>query len=752
MSNSYILPGSGTFQDATGNVYSIDSTGRALENGSPIAGGSGTGAMEYYNGSIFGQDATSQQWYSWNQATWTPVAPPPAVGSSPAGSGGTPTSSPGPQPTSGAFQVSGGQILGPNGQPFTARGINIYADDNTANVLANGAGTASSIVNTFPGINFVRLEAFNLNTDTASALKPFVQTLTSQGIVVEIEDHNYPTVLSGSNLNTAANWYSNLATAFKGNPYVWFGTQNEPDLSQGPGAVDKEISTIYNAVRSTGNDTITMIDPAGGYTTNGMDPSTFSGMNNAVWDVHFYNWITNYSADLNANVQALANEISGAQSFATDANGTMPVIVGEYGIATGAAPDPGGMQVVQAVEQSGYGSAAFAWTSGDPNLPLLLNDPWGDPSKGLSQYGQTVAQFIAAGANSASGPTAGSASTSGASNTSGSGRGTGTTSPQGNDYITAASGSFQDAVGNTYTIDAAGTAQENGMPIPGGGNTAAMEYANATVYGQDAATSQWYTWDQSTWTSASAPPPVSSTDGAATTSPGSATQGGGSTTNNAATPQTIDYIAAGSGSLQDAAGNTYGIDAAGNAQENGSPIPGGSGTAAIVDDNGTILGLDARSGQWYAWDQTSWTPSAPDSSGATLLVSQGNATITTGAGDDTIRFAGTGNVINAGGGANVLYDSGSSSTIVIPAAGSGSDVMHGNVLQNGDVFDLRSLLSATDWNGNQSTLSQYLSVETSGGSTTLLATDTAHSTAHAVATFDGSGQVALSTILSHAIV
>ena len=204
--------------------------------------------------------------------------------------------------------------------------------------------------------------------------------------------------------------------------------------------------------------------------------------------------------------------------------------------------------------------------------------------------------------------------------------------------------------------------------------------------------------------------------------------------------------------MQDAAGNTYAIDAAGTAQENGSPIPGGSGTAAIVDDNGTMLGQDAKSGQWYAWDQTAWTPSAPDSSGATLLVGQGKATITTGAGNDTIRFAGAGNVIDAGGGNNVLYDSGSSSTIVIPAAGNGSDTIHGNVLQNGDAFDLRTLLAATGWDGQQSTLPQYLSVNTSGGSTTLLASDTAHGTAHAVATFDGSGQVALSTILSHAIV
>jgi flagellin-like hook-associated protein FlgL len=71
-------------------------------------------------------------------------------------------------------------------------------------------------------------------------------------------------------------------------------------------------------------------------------------------------------------------------------------------------------------------------------------------------------------------------------------------------YITPGSGSFTDGAGNTYAIDATGTAQENGAPIQN--NMGAMAYYNGVVYGQDRATSQWYAWDETAWTAAAAPP------------------------------------------------------------------------------------------------------------------------------------------------------------------------------------------------------------------------------------------------------
>jgi Ca-dependent carbohydrate-binding module xylan-binding/Cellulase (glycosyl hydrolase family 5) len=295
-----------------------------------------------------------------------------------------------------SFTVAGGQILDPSGQPFIAKGINIYAD-----VLMNVG--AATITSTLPGLNFLRVNVFDMTADTAATLKPYVDALTSQGVVVELEDHNFPTVLTGNDLNYAVQRYGDWAATFKGNSNVVFGTQNEPDLSQGVGAVTNEISAIYNAVRATGNNTLVLMNEAGGWTTNGFDPSVFSGMTNVAFDAHYYNWISGNSTDLATNQSALANEIAGSQSIKS-ANGTIPVIIGEYGNAAAAPLDPGWVQVVQAVDTSGYGSAAWAWQSyntvqpGSSVIPAdLVNPPWTGGPSSLTPYGQMVAQYLASG-------------------------------------------------------------------------------------------------------------------------------------------------------------------------------------------------------------------------------------------------------------------------------------------------------------------------------------------------------------------
>ena len=70
-----IMPGSGTFKDAAGNTYSLDSWQNAIENGKDIPGGGGTSAMAYFNGTVLGQDAGGTGWYTWNQSNWQPDAP-----------------------------------------------------------------------------------------------------------------------------------------------------------------------------------------------------------------------------------------------------------------------------------------------------------------------------------------------------------------------------------------------------------------------------------------------------------------------------------------------------------------------------------------------------------------------------------------------------------------------------------------------------------------------------------------------------
>ena len=310
---------------------------------------------------------------------------------------------PGTGTPTGQFQTAFGQIYDPNGNLFKAYGVNVYDQDMPA--------AFPVIPGTLPGINFIRLTAFDLNQDSASYLAPYIQQMTSRGIIVEIEDHNYPDVITGSDLANAEQWYASLASAFNGNPYVWFGTQNEPSNGD-PVDVDNEISGIYNAIRGTGNNTILMMDPQGGFNTSGQDPSVFANMTNVVWDFHYYNWISNNSSDLGANEAALAGEIAPGQAF-TSANGQIPIIIGEYGEASSVndastQPDPGGMEVLQAVQNAVTtgqvsGASYWEWTQSGFAVDAVVINAGGGPLN--APYGTEVAQFIASGQGAGAGCT-----------------------------------------------------------------------------------------------------------------------------------------------------------------------------------------------------------------------------------------------------------------------------------------------------------------------------------------------------------
>ena len=73
-----ITPGSGSFTDDAGNVYTISAAGNvAAVNGSPISLGGGTAKLEYYNGIVYGQDATTGAWYTLDaDGSWARSAAP----------------------------------------------------------------------------------------------------------------------------------------------------------------------------------------------------------------------------------------------------------------------------------------------------------------------------------------------------------------------------------------------------------------------------------------------------------------------------------------------------------------------------------------------------------------------------------------------------------------------------------------------------------------------------------------------------
>jgi hypothetical protein len=145
----------------------------------------------------------------------------------------------------------------------------------------------------------------------------------------------------------------------------------------------------------------------------------------------------------------------------------------------------------------------------------------------------------------------------------------------------------------------------------------------------------------------------------------------------------------------------------------------------------------------------------------TVMAFVGHNAITTGAGNDTIQIAGSGNVIDAGAGANQIDDTGSGNIIVLPQAGvllpqggQGSDAIQGDVLQNHDSLDLRSLLAATKWTGSLATIGNFLHVSAPDGTDAVISvTPTGVGGAsYNVATLHDSGSVSLTTLLAHSLV
>ena len=297
----------------------------------------------------------------------------------------------------GRFTTSNAQILDPSGNVFKARGIAVGASE---------MQSANQILASFPGLNFIRLTIFDYQSPDTYA--SFINTMTSRGIVVELEDHTSSDgsnhggssgqAFTGSQLTNELNWYSSVANAYASNPYVWFGTDNEPPAA---GLTDWQKAT-YDAIRNTGNANPIMLEmPGGGWIgpqdikSYGMDPSVYATMSNTVVDVHYYGWYSDYNTDQKTVNNVFSDLVKGAQTVPST-SGPVPVMVGEYGISTdGSTADPNAAQVFSAAQNisTTSGAVAFTWTAGGL-------DSLADSQGKLTSYGQQVAQWIASQAGS----------------------------------------------------------------------------------------------------------------------------------------------------------------------------------------------------------------------------------------------------------------------------------------------------------------------------------------------------------------
>ena len=296
------------------------------------------------------------------------------------------------QTGSNGFSVIGGQIIGPNGLPFKAQGIDVL-ESTLGDVVSDPSG--GKLLATFPGTNMVRIAMESgYNSYSDPAFVNAVNWLTAKGIVVEIGNYNlFQTAPTGQDLQNEVNWFTQLAAIYKNNPYVWFSTANEPQPN--PGSISAEHQAVYNAIRGVGNNSMISLDALGAYTVNTLDPSAYSSMTNVSWDAHSYNWMTNYSTDVGTNQARLQQEISELQTIHSG-DGTIPVIVGEFGNATdGNTIDPGGTQTVQAVlDVSQACSGDTAWLDYWPGAATMGDELVDQTTGQLTPYGQQIASAM----------------------------------------------------------------------------------------------------------------------------------------------------------------------------------------------------------------------------------------------------------------------------------------------------------------------------------------------------------------------
>jgi hypothetical protein len=389
-----ILPGGGTVTE-DGHVWTITESGSIMEDGQYTPGGGGTSALMIVGVTVYGQDSghgpvNPGGWFTLNDGQyWTPNPAPPGAPISaatapdaPQVAAATAAHAAAPAPTgvcgsvapSGSFHVAGGQIIGPDGKPFIARGVNVY--DELANQDAN------AIFAMFPGVNFIRIGMHSYSDP--STWDGLAQQAAARGTVLEFENH--PDGGGGQDsgppggIGTESAWYAAMASHFKNNPYVWFGTFNEPN---GIAKLSDWQKATYDAVRGAGNTNPVMV-----YSTNEqgvLQPGVYAGMTNIIWDVHFYGGSMGNNTD-----QMLAASIATSQSIQS-ADGLVPAIIGEYGDSMdGTNIDNNWQQAVTSVINLGSsgktGSAAWAFDPGG-NGDRVQNG-------GLTTYGQMVALYI----------------------------------------------------------------------------------------------------------------------------------------------------------------------------------------------------------------------------------------------------------------------------------------------------------------------------------------------------------------------
>jgi hypothetical protein len=271
----------------------------------------------------------------------------------------------------GTFAVSGTKILGPGGQEFVIKGVNVNGPGwvwpreitQDASLIANWA------------FNLVRVNCVIGVTPTSNAdLNKIINEFTSRGIVVMLEAHDktggYFTSTSSPSLTDLTNWHAGLARTYKDNPYVWFNVMNEP----GTNALDPQWLPMHQhvtaAIRAEGATNLIVADGSTwgqdtGYSQDGdVQPAESAVLSygpqlleadptgNTVFSIHMY-------AGWDHATNKLANYVQAVHAR------NLCLIIGEYGTTKDFKFLTATRKTLQYAIPNKIGRVVWAWDGGD---------------------------------------------------------------------------------------------------------------------------------------------------------------------------------------------------------------------------------------------------------------------------------------------------------------------------------------------------------------------------------------------------
>lgn len=302
------------------------------------------------------------------------------------------------------FRVEGTKIYNPEGKEFIVKGTNVTGK---GSLWGNTTITDKSKIVDCWKFNTIRIyeKFYTTSNVTHQHLLDVINTFSASNIVCIVDCHDkIGSYYEGTSLTDLKNYFRDLATLYKNNPYVWFDICNEPGQSSTNQA---KWTTMYQEVikvirDEVGNDNVILIEggawgqDAGDWgsgnvkETNsailrwGNDVKTFNNKtySNIVMSIHIYD---QYRDGGEARIRNYVDAVW-AKGHA--------LVVGEWGNYNNADVSAAMRSFAKVIEDRDVGRIVWHWAGGDNNKLCtsgggrLIND-CNNPTN-LSELGRFV--------------------------------------------------------------------------------------------------------------------------------------------------------------------------------------------------------------------------------------------------------------------------------------------------------------------------------------------------------------------------